>query len=162
MNFSKATPGSPEVVNVFIECVKGLKDCYEYDQNTDNFILKGVLDISFPGAYGFVPKTHNTDSRPLDVLVLTTGDAKQGVIWPSRPIGLVRIKGQIQHDDVLIAVPISDPKYDKIRDISQIGNLDEIKAFLESFKKSKVEFVFDANHARKSVEVSIKLYKRSE
>jgi inorganic pyrophosphatase len=159
MNFSKITPGSPEIVNVFIECVKGSKDCYEYDQNTDNFILKGVLDISFPGAYGFVPKTHHTDSMPLDVLVLTTGQAKQGVVWPSRPIGIIRLKGQIP-DDVLIAVPISDAKYDKISDIGQIDDLGEIKAFLESFKKSKVEFVFDADHARKSVQASIKIYKK--
>jgi inorganic pyrophosphatase len=159
MNFSKIGPGEPELVNVFVECLRGSRDYFEYDKETDNFILREVLDISFPGAYGFIPKTHHIDGKPLDVLVLISDQAKQGIILPSRPIGIIRFKNKSVPDDVLIAAAVSDKSFDKVKDIRGL-DIEDIQGFLESFKKSKVEFVFDAVHARKSVEMAIRIYKK--
>ena len=159
MDVSKIEPGNMGMVNVFIGCIKGSKDYYEYDEKADTFILKRVLDILFPGAYGFIPKTHHIDARPLDVLVLTSNQIQQGVVLPARPIGVIRLKGDVP-DDVLIAVPISDESFRQINDISQIENLEELKRFLETFKGSKIEYVFDVEHAKKSIETAINLYKR--
>jgi inorganic pyrophosphatase len=159
MNVSKISPGDANLVNVFVECMKDSRDFYEYDKDTDNFILKEVLDISFPGAYGFIPKTHHIDGEPLDVLVLISDQTKQGIILPSRPIGVMRLKGKAVPDDVLIAVAVADKNFNKIKDITFIDT-EDVKNFLESFKKSKVEFVFDAAHAQRSVDAAIRLYKR--
>ncbi len=159
MDISKIEPGNKDVVNVFITCVKGSKDFYEYDKKTETFILKKVLDIPFPGAYGFIPKTHHIDAKVLDTLVLVSSQVQQGVVLPSRPIGIIRLKGNIP-DDVLIAVSISDKNFEQIDDISQIENLNNLKEFLEKFKESEVEYVFDAEHAKKSIEIAINLYKK--
>jgi inorganic pyrophosphatase len=158
MDVSKIGPGNMDLVNVFVESLLGSRDFYQYDAKTDNFILKEVLDISFPGAYGFVPRTHHIDGSALDVLVLISDQAKQGIIIPSRPIGVVRLKGQVP-DDVLIAVAVSDKAFESVNDVSEI-DMEGIKGFLESFKKSKVEFVFGADHARRSADAAIRLYKR--
>ena len=159
MDISKIEPGNRETVNVFIECMKNTKDLYEYDVETETFILKKVLDITFPGAYGFIPQTHHVDAKPLDVLVLSSDQVQQGIVLPSRPIGVIRLKGNIP-DDVLIAVPISDKSFERINDITKINNLESIKNFLEGFKNLKVEFVFNAEHARRSVDIAINLYKK--
>ena len=159
MDISKTEPGDKDSVNVFIECVKDSKDFYEYDSETDTFTLRRVLDLPFPGVYGFVPKTHHIDAEPLDVLVLISNNIQQSVVLPARPVGVIRIKGNVP-DDILIAVPIVDKSFEGIDDISKINNLEEIKRFLETFKGSHVEFVFDVNHAKKSIEAAINLYKK--
>ena len=159
MNVSKLTPGDTNQVNVFVESVKGSKDFYEYDENSDNFILKETLDLPFPGAYGFIAKTHHIDAKPLDVLVLMSGQAQQGVVLPARPIGVIRLKGDMLPDDVLITVAASDKSMNHICNINDI-DLEEVKKFLESFKKSKVEFVFNVAHAKKSIDAAIQLYKK--
>jgi len=159
MDTTKIEPGDGDVVNVFITCVKGSKDFYEYDKKTDNFILKRVLNISFPGVYGFISKTHHIDAEPLDTLVLTSDQIQQGIVLPARPIGIIRMKSNVP-DDVLIAVPISDRSFEGVNDATKISNLEEIKKFLEAFKGLKVEYVFDSEHAKKSVGVAINLYKK--
>lgn len=161
MDVSKIEPGNSDVVNVFIECIKGSKDFYRYDEKTSTFILKRVLENSFPGAYGFIPKTHHIDAKPLDVLVLISDQVQQGIVLPAKPIGVIRLKGNVP-DDVLIAVPISDRSFEQINDVSQVKNLDELKKFLETFKESEVEYTFDAEHAKKSIEIAINLFKRVE
>ena len=159
MDISKIEPGNKDVVNVFITCMKNSKDCYEYDFKTDTFILRKVLNISFPGVYGFVPRTHHIDAEPLDVLVLTSDAIQQGIVIPARPIGIIRMRTSVP-DDVLIAVPISDKNFESMRDATVKNNLEEIKNFLETFKELKVESVLDSEHAKKSIENAIELYKK--
>jgi len=159
MDISKIEPGNKDVVNVFIECVKNSKDFYEYDPKTETFILRKVLDITFPGVYGFIPNTHHIDAEPLDVLVLVSNDIQQGIVLPARPIGVIRLKGNVP-DDVLIAVPISDKTFNRINDITKLSNIEDIKKFLERFKGLRVEYVFDAKHAKRSIDVAIELYKK--
>ena len=159
MDITKIESGDRNIVNVFIECMKGSKDFCEYDSDADTFMMRKILNIPFPGAYGFIPRTHHIDAEPLDVLVLVSNGVQEGVVLPAKPIGVIRLKGNIP-DDVLIAVPASDKNFEKINDISQINNLEDIKKFLEDFKGSKVEFVFDSEHAKRSVETAINLYKK--
>lgn len=159
MDISKIEPGSRDVVNVFITCIKGSKDFYEYDDETDNFVLKKVLNASFPGVYGFIPRTHHIDAEPLDTLILISDQIQQGIVLPARPIGVIRLRSDVP-DDILVAVPISDDAFKNVNDVSKISNLDEIKKFLEAFKGLKVEDVFGSEHAKRSIETAINLYKR--
>jgi inorganic pyrophosphatase len=161
MDISKIEPGDRNRVNVFIECLEGSRDFYEYDKNTGAFILKKVLDFSFPGCYGFIPRTHHIDAEPLDVIVLVSEQLQQGIVLSARPIGIIRLEGKIP-DDVLIAVSVADKSFEMIKDISDLNNLDSLKEFLEKFKESRIEMVFNAEHAKKSIENAIRLYKEIE
>jgi inorganic pyrophosphatase len=159
MDISKIEPGNKDMINVFIGCVKGSKDFYEYDEKSEAFVLRKVLENPFPGSYGHIPKTHHIDGKPLDVLVLINDQTQQGTVLPARPIGVIRLKGTIP-DDVLIAVSISDKTFESLNNITELQNLEELKKFLENFKESVVEYVFEADHAKRSIETAINLYKK--
>lgn len=162
MDISNIGPGNKDVVNVFVESEKGSKSYYKYDRKAGMFKLKKVLKTEFPGSFGFIPKTHHVDAEPLDVLLLASASVEKGIAVEARPIGMVRMKAQIP-DDVLVAVLVADSEYEKVKDISSIGEdeMKGLKAFLEEFKEMKVENVFDSEHAKKAVRRSIELYQRS-
>ena len=161
MDISKIGPGDEDKTNVFIECVKGSKSFYKYDNKSGLFTLKKMLKIAFPGSYGFIPRTHHIDAKPLDVLILTSESLQQGIIIKARPIGLIRLRAEIP-DDVLIAVSIADKEFENTIDLSNISEetLDNLKEFLEEFKGLKIENVFNAEHAKKSIRHAIELYKK--
>lgn len=161
MNISKVEPGDARIINVFIECTKGSKNFCEYDNKSGIFILKKVLNSPFPDCYGFVPRTHHIDAEPLDVLVLTNGPLEQGIVIQAKPIGIVRLKNKLI-DDILIAVSLMDKEFEKVNDLLKLEDktIREIEGFLEDFKNMKVENIFGVEHARRSVEHAIELYKR--
>jgi inorganic pyrophosphatase len=161
MELNKLEPGEPNKVNVLITSEKDSRDFCEYDENSEAFILRKVLTDSFPYFYGFIPKTHHTDGEPLDVLVLTDEPIKQGVMIQARPIGLIRLRGKIQ-DDILIAILLTDKKFEKIQDLLSIdeNEIERLKSFLAELKGKEFENIFGPVHARKAVEHSIELYKR--
>jgi inorganic pyrophosphatase len=161
MDISKIEPGNEDKTNVFIECVKDSKSFYNYDNKSGLFILKKMLKIAFPGSYGFIPRTHHIDAKPLDVLILTSESLQQGIIVQSKPIGLIRLRAEIP-DDVLIAISTADKEFENTVDISNISKetLDNLKEFLEQFKELEIENVFNAEHAKKSIRHAIELYKR--
>lgn len=150
-------PGSPNRINVLITSEKGSRDFCEFDETSEAFILKKVLPDSFPGFYGFIPRTHHIDAEPLDVLVLTTEPLKQGIVVQAKPIGIIRLRGKIP-DDILIAVLASDQTKDLLS--LEKEEIEKIKNFLEVLKQKEVEDTFGASHAMKSVERAIELYKR--
>jgi len=161
MNISKIEPGDARRINVFVECVKGSKDFCEYDNKSGAFVLKKVLDSPFPGCYGFIPRTHHIDAEPLDVLVLINESLEQGIIIQARPIGIVRLKNKLI-DDILIAVSAMDKEFEKVNDLLKLEDktIKEIEGFLVEFKNMEVEDIFGVDHARRSVEHAIELYKR--
>ncbi len=161
MDISKISAGSSEKVNVFVECTKGSKEFYKYDEKSGLFILKGMLVEPFPGCYGFIPQTHHIDAEPLDVLVITSEPLKQGILLEARPIGLIRLRARIP-DEILIVVPIVDKKYENVKNLEDLEEkeLGEIEGFLEKFKNLEIENVFNAEHAKRAVEKSIELYKK--
>jgi len=161
MDISKLEPGDTSKLNVFIESIKDSRDYYRYDDVTGTFSLQRVLKQEFPGCYGFIPKTHHVDAKPLDVLVLTTGPLELGVVIKVRPIGVIRFKSEIP-DDVLIAVPLTDRNYNNIKDVTKLSKdiLKKLKEFLEEFKGLDIERVFDAQRAKNAVRRAIELYKK--
>jgi len=150
-------PGSPNKVNVLVTSEKNSRDFCEYDEQSETFMLVKVLQEVFPAYYGFVPKTHHIDGEPLDVLVLTNEPLRQGIIIQARPIGLIRLRGNVP-DDILIAVLVSEPTKDLLS--LEREEIDKLKNFLEELKGKEVEDVFGVNHAMKSVEKAIELYRR--
>ena len=150
-------PGSTNKINVLITSEKDSKDYYEFDKKSEAFVLKKVLAESFPAFYGFIPKTHHIDGELLDVLVLTNEPLKQGIVVKVKPIGFIRLGGNVP-DDILVAVLNGDERKDLLSLNKE--ELDKLKIFLEAFKEKEVEDVFGADHAKKSIEHAIELYKK--
>jgi inorganic pyrophosphatase len=157
MEINKVETSSPNKVNVLITSEKNSKDFCEYDEQSETFMLIKVLSNPFPAYYGFIPKTHHIDGEPLDVLVLTDELLRQGIIIQARPVGLIRLRGKIP-DDILIAVLSSEATKDLLS--LEREEIEKLKNFLEELKKKEVENVFGSEHAMRSVEKAIELYRR--
>jgi inorganic pyrophosphatase len=157
MEINKMEPGSPNKINVLITSEKGSRDYCDFDSVSESFVLKKVLANLFPAYYGFIPRTHHIDGEPLDVLVLTNESLRQGIVVQAKPIGLIRLRGKIP-DDILVAVLSSEATEDLLS--FEREDLDKLKNFLEELKEKEVENVFGAEHAKKSVEKAIELYRR--
>jgi inorganic pyrophosphatase len=161
MDISKIGPGNKDLVNVFVESVKGTKSYYKYDKKMDVFVLKKILEVPFPGSYGFIPRTHHIDAKPMDAMIISSDPINKGIVVQAKPIGMIRLRSEIP-DDVLIVVAIADMKFEKIKDLSTLNKdiLDNLKAFLEQFKELKIENVFDSERAKKAVGRSIELHRK--
>ena len=161
MDISKLEAGTKEKLNVFLKSLKGTKEVYDYNEESGIFVLKKTLNIFFPANYGIVPKTHHVDAEPLEVLVLTERPLQQGSVLEVRPIGVIRLRGNLP-DDVLVAIPIEDKKHENIQNLNQLNTsvVENLKDFLEELKQKKVEKVFDSERAKRAIEHSIELYKK--
>ncbi|GAA5818938.1 MAG: inorganic diphosphatase [Methanobrevibacter sp. CfCl-M3] len=168
--WKELSPGSdvPEVLNTIVEIPKGSKNKYEYDKDIESFALDRVLHSSvvYPVDYGFIPQTIYDDGDPMDTMVLIDQPTFPGCLIVSRPIGIMKMIDGGDKDFKVLAVPVDDPKYKGIEDISQIPGhiLDEISEFFRTYKnlegkETEVLGWEDSKFAKKEVIRSIDLYK---
>jgi inorganic pyrophosphatase len=120
-------------VNVIVEIPRGSKNKYEIDKETGLIALDRVLYSAqeFPFDYGFVPQTLWDDGDPLDVVLLTTHPLAPGILARVRPVAIMGMIDAGDPDDKLIAVPIDDPRWAKVQDLSDVNphTLKEIEHF---------------------------------
>lgn len=132
-------PGSKDAMNVVVEINKGSKNKYEIDKKTGLIALDRVAHTAqdFPFDYGFVPRSLWHDDDPLDVVLLTTYPLQPGVLVRARPVALMNMIDSGEGDDKIIAVPVDDPRFDQVRDLSDINRhtLKEIEHFYSTYKK---------------------------
>jgi inorganic pyrophosphatase len=132
-------PGTKEQMDVIVEINKGSKNKYEIDKKTGLIALDRAMHTSqdFPFDYGFVPQTLWHDNDPLDVILLTTYPLLPGVLVRARPIAIMNMIDGGEGDDKLIAVPIADPRWEHVQDLSDINKhtLKEIEHFYSTYKK---------------------------
>jgi inorganic pyrophosphatase len=164
-------PGTPDSMNVIIEIPKESGNKYEVDKETGIIKLDRVMHTSqyFPFDYGFVPQTLWYDGDPLDVVVLSTYAFFPGILVEVRPIGIMNMNDSGDADDKIIAVPVSDPRWDDVQDIKDINThtLREIEHFYVTYKqlqnkKVTVEGFKGASDAKKAFTESIELYKKGK
>lgn len=173
MNLWKAIPvgdSPPGIVNVVVEVISGTRDKYEYNSEWESFVLDRVLHSSvvFPVEYGFIPQTWYDDKDPLDIMVLSSEPAEVGCIIKARVIGALIMEDEEGEDPKILSVPVSDPRFDKIRDISDVHEheLKEIREFFETYKRLEphkfVKFKAwkGAEDAKKIVKYAVNLYKK--
>ncbi|MBP6857937.1 MAG: inorganic diphosphatase [Candidatus Pacebacteria bacterium] len=164
------TPGKnvPEIINVIIEIPKGSKNKYELDKETGLITLDRALHTSqdYPFDYGFVPQTHWEDGDPLDVVVLTTYPLAPGVLVKVRPVAVVNMIDDGEGDAKIIGVPEKDPRWDDVKDISDINKhtLKEIEHFFLTYKKLQnkevsINGIDGKDKAIEAINKSIVLYK---
>ena len=109
------------------------------DKATGMLRLDRVLYTSthYPANYGFIPRTYADDGDPLDVLVLCSEAIEPMTLVQCRPIGMFEMNDGDARDEKIIAVPLGDPNYNYMFDISQLPEhvLDEIRHFFTVYKE---------------------------
>lgn len=132
-------PGTSDVMNVIVEIPKFSKNKYEIDKETGLIALDRVMHSAqdYPFDYGFVPKTLWDDGDALDVLLLTTYPLFPGILVPARPVAIMNMIDDGESDAKVIAVPKKDPRWDTVKDLSDINphTLKEIEHFFATYKK---------------------------
>lgn len=162
------SPLSGENLNVIVEIQKGSKNKYELDKATGLIKLDRVMKTSqdYPFDYGFVPQTHWHDGDPLDVVLITTYPLLPGIFVEARVLGVMDMIDAGESDAKIIAVPAEDPRFDEVKDISNLPahTIKEIKHFFETYKmiQKKVVEIRAVDGKEKALEVikeAIELYK---
>lgn len=158
----------PEEFNVIIEIPKGSKNKYEIDKKTGLIKLDRAMKSAqdYPFDYGFAPQTLWEDGDALDVVVLSTYPIASGILVVVRPVAVMRMVDGGEGDDKIIAVPVEDPRWDDVKDLSDVNShqLKEIQHFFETYKQIEKKEVsvsgFDDKEAAfAAVRKSIDLYK---
>lgn len=131
--------GTADVMNVIIEIPKFSKNKYEIDKETGLIALDRVMHSAqdYPFDYGFVPQTLFDDGDALDVVLLTTYPLMPGILVKARPVAIMEMIDGGERDDKVIAVPVDDPRFDEVRDITDLNKhfIKEATHFFETYKK---------------------------
>lgn len=136
---------APQVVNVIIEIQKGSRNKIEVDKKTGRLFLdrvNGTL-MGYPADYGYVPDTLCDDGDPLDALVIIDESLPQGVVVPSRAVGVLYFEDDGEMDEKLICVPADDISQDHIKHVDDLG--DTFKKQLEHFYTHYKDYKKDWN-----------------
>jgi inorganic pyrophosphatase len=69
-----------------IETPKGCRNKFDYDRESNLFLLGGLLPegMMFPFDFGFIPSTLGGDGDPLDIMVLMDAPAHVGCLMDVR------------------------------------------------------------------------------
>ena len=134
---------SSEKFTAVIEIPKGSKVKYELDKATGMLRMDRILYTSthYPANYGFIPKTLADDGDPLDVLVLCNEPLDPLVLVECYPIGVLTMLDGGKNDEKIIAIPFTDPNYNRYTDLSQlpIHIFDEMRHFFSVYKNLEKE-----------------------
>lgn len=158
---------TPNEITVVVEINMGSKNKYELDKETGLIKLDRAMHTSqdYPFDYGFVPQTHWHDGDPLDVVLLTTNPLIPGILLAARPIAVVNMMDGNDSDMKIIAVPVSDPRFDHYKDLEHINphTVKEIVHFFETYKPYQKEPVVingvdGVDKAKEVILEAVKLY----
>lgn len=126
-------------VDVMIEIPKGSRNKYEFDQGKKRLKFDRMLfsAVHYPSDYGFIVDTLAQDGDPLDALVLVWEPTFSGCMIEARPIGLFKMWDEKGPDEKILCVPISDPLWNHIHDLSGVPPhlLKEIEHFFSIYKE---------------------------
>lgn len=162
-------PRAPEEVAAAIEIPKGDKVKYELDKATGFLRVDRILysSVVYPANYGFIPRTLGDDGDALDILVLMQEPVVPLSVLRVRPIGMMDMLDQGQHDEKIIAVHLDDPEYADFRSIQELPmhRLRELRRFFEDYKKLERKEVqvtdfFGPTEALETVAAALERYER--
>ena len=126
------------VVHALIEIPLGSKNKYELDKKTGRILLDRVLYAAmiYPAEYGNIENTLAPDGDPLDILVICSEPTFPGCVVPARVLGYLSMVDGGKLDYKLIAVVDCDPRYDDVRELSDLAPfvLKEISNFFANYK----------------------------
>jgi len=128
-----------------IETPKGSRNKFDYDPESDLFMLAGLLPegMMFPFDFGFIPSTLGEDGDPLDILVLMDAPAHVGCLIEVRIIGIIEAEqtedGKTESNDRLLGVAIHSYDHQDVESISDLNKtlLDQLEEFFISYNKQR-------------------------
>jgi len=158
-----------------IETPKGCRNKFDYDPDSELFMLGGLLPegMMFPFDFGFIPSTLGDDGDPLDILVFMDAPAHVGCLIEVRLIGIVSAEqtqeGEKQTNDRLLGVAIHSYDHEGIKTVDDIGKtrLSQVEEFFVSYnkqrgKKFSIRATGGPKKAIKFLKVGIKKHKDSK
>lgn len=163
----------PEEINCIVEIPKGSHNKYEIDKETGLIALDraNYNAAPYPFDYAFVPQTLWEDGDALDVVILSTYPLQVGILVAVRPVAIIDMIDSGESDAKIIAVPVSDRRFDDIHDLSDLNKhtLKEFTHFFETYKILKandpkkypvvIEGIRDKQAAQDAILKSQTLYK---
>ena len=136
---AKQPDKAPEEVLLTVEIPAGGFTKYEINDEGLVYVDRfQSMPVVYPANYGSMPRTLAGDGDPLDALVLTREPLHPGVLIRFRPIGVLRMLDDGEHDEKIIGVPTDkiDPTYAGIRDLGDLPAIERerIEAFFRVYK----------------------------
>src|SRR5438128_46666 len=128
-----------------IETPKGCRNKFDYDPETNLFMLGGLLPegMMFPFDFGFIPSTLGDDGDPLDILVLMDAPAHVGCLIEARIIGVIAAEqiedGKKETNDRLLGVAVHSYDREGLESIDDVSKtlLAQIEEFFVSYNKQR-------------------------
>jgi len=128
-----------------IETPKGCRNKFDYDPETNLFMLAGLLPegMMFPYDFGFIPSTLGDDGDPLDILVLMDAPAHAGCLIDVRLIGIITAEqmegGKKESNDRLVGVAVHSYQHEDLKTIEDVSGtlLSQVEAFFVSYNKQR-------------------------
>jgi inorganic pyrophosphatase len=154
-----------------IETPKGCRNKFDYDPDSNLFMLGGLLPegMMFPFDFGFIPSTLAEDGDPVDIMVLMDAPAHVGCLIEVRIIGVIEAEqiedGKTETNDRLLGVAIHSYDHEDLESIDDVSKtlLDQVEAFFVSYnkqrgKKFKITSTSGRKKAMKHLESGMKTF----
>jgi len=115
------------ICKAIIETPKGCRNKFDYDPDSNLFMLGGLLPegMMFPFDFGFIPSTLGEDGDPLDVMVLMDAPAHVGCLIEIRLIGIIEANqtedGETERNDRLIGVAVHSYDHENLKSIDEVS-----------------------------------------
>lgn len=128
-------------INVHIEIPHGSSVKYEIEDG--KLCVDRILSTSmtYPGNYGYIPKTLADDGDPIDVLIIRTQQLIPMSFIKCRVLGMLITEDEKGYDQKIIAVPAEsvDRSLAHLCDIDDINNiqLQVIRDFFTHYKNNE-------------------------
>lgn len=130
---------------VIIETPKGSRNKFDFDRESNLFMLGGLLPegMMFPFDFGFVPSTLGDDGDPLDILVLMDAPAHVSCLIDVRLVGVISAEqsedGKKETNDRLLGVAIHSYDHENILSIDDVSKtlLSQLEEFFVSYNKQR-------------------------
>ncbi|HLK65667.1 MAG TPA: inorganic diphosphatase [Bryobacteraceae bacterium] len=128
-----------------IETPKGFRNKFDYDPESNLFMLAGLLPegMMFPFDFGFIPSTRGDDGDPLDIMVLMDAPAHVGCLIDVRIIGVIDAEqtqdGKTEKNSRILGAAIHSYEHENLISISDISKtrLSQVEEFFVSYNKQR-------------------------
>ena len=158
------------IVNTIIELNSNTINKYELITETGHLKLDrvGYSSLSYPFAYGCIPRTWDEDGDPLDICVFTEREIPHGdILVEAKVIGGMRMIDGGEADDKIIAVLAQDEVYN-FDDIHQAPDrlVKRLKHYFLTYKQipdeetpeCEITHVYGAEEAKNVINLALQDY----
>jgi inorganic pyrophosphatase len=128
-----------------IETPKGCRNKFDYDPESNLFILAGLLPegMMFPFDFGFIPSTRGEDGDPLDIMVLMDAPAHVGCLIDVRIIGIIDAEqtqdGKTEKNSRILGAAVHSYEHENLLSLSDVSKtlLSQVEEFFVSYNKQR-------------------------